>query len=417
MSILSFADARRVVEYHASTLKPIGTESVPLLEARGRVLGQSILADRDFPPFARATRDGYAVCSPDFAHVPASLQVIGEIRAGSPPENLGGPLRAGLAVSIMTGAPLPPGADAVVMVEYTSTSENTVTVERGVSSGENVVARGAEAKAGERLLEQGRLLNEAEIAILASVGNSQVLVTRKPRIAILATGDELVDISAVPGPFRIRNSNSYSLAAQVAAAGGRAIILPCARDNASELRDAIARGLAEDLLLLAGGVSAGKYDLVEAAFQEFEAEFLFTGALIQPGKPVVFGRCCRDFPPTGESMPGNRFFFGLPGNPVSTMVTFELFVRPIIHALAGRTQQPLIFLHATLKSAVRVKPGLTRFLPALLQGEFERAEVSPVPWQGSGDIISASRANCYWVVPPDREHFATGETVSLLFRT
>jgi molybdopterin molybdotransferase len=280
-----------------------------------------------------------------------------------------------------------------------------------------VVPRGAEAKVGERLLEQGTLLNEAEIAISASVGKSRLLVTTKPRIAILATGDELVDINAVPGPSQIRNSNSYSLAAQVASSGGRAVILPIARDDATELRDAIARGFTYDLLLLTGGVSAGKYDLVEAALQEFEAEFFFTGALIQPGKPLVFGRCGHKPPVQATRSMDNPFFFGLPGNPVSTMVTFELFVRPLIHALAGRTPQSPIFLQARLKSELRVKSGLTRFLPAILQGGFESTEVVPIAWQGSGDIVSASRANCYLVVPPDSELFSKGQTVSLLLKS
>ena len=273
--------------------------------------------------------------------------------------------------------------------------------------GENFVPRGAEARAGQLLLGRGRSLDHAAIAIAASVGKSHVQVFRKPRVAALSTGDEVVEIDAAPGPAQIRNSNSYSLAAQVQNAGGQAVRLAIAPDERGRLRELIEEGLGCDLLLLTGGVSMGKYDLVEQVLAELKAEFYFTGAEIQPGRPVVFGSC---------GAPHKKYFFGLPGNPVSTMVTFELFARPMIEALAGMTSQPLIFLRARLKSEIRTKTGLKCFLPAVLSGEFENADVELARWQGSGDIAALARANCYVVIPPDCDRIEVGEWVSLLMR-
>jgi len=401
-----------VVERHAAGVRPQAVETVDLLAGAGRVLAERILADRDFPPFDRATRDGYAVRAAELAEVPARLEVVGEVKAGDWPEPGTCSVGRGQAAGIMTGAPLPPGADAVVMVEQTSLLGNqspllgnrSIEVRRGVSPGENFVPRGAEALAGQMLLDRGRRLDHAGIAIAASVGKSQVQVFRKPRVAVLSTGDEVVEIDATPGPAQIRNSNSYALAAQVQAAGGEPVRLGIAPDERSRLRQLIEEGLGCDLLLLTGGVSMGKYDLVEEVLGELKAEFYFTGALIQPGRPVVFGSC------------GKKYFFGLPGNPVSTMVTFELFARPMIEALAGMTPQRMVFLRARLKSEIRTKTGLKRFLPAVLVGEFENAEVELARWQGSGDIAALARANGYVVVPPERERIEVGEWVSVLSR-
>jgi molybdopterin molybdotransferase len=389
-------------------VSPKEVETVDLLAGLGRVLAEGILADRDFPPFARATRDGYAVRAADVAEIPARLEVVGEVKAGDWPEPGVCSVGRGQAVGIMTGAPLPEGADAVVMVEHTlpirEPAVKLVEVRRSISVGENFVPRGAEARAGQLLLDRGRRLDHAGIAIAASVGKSRVQLFRKPRVAVLSTGDEVVEIDAMPGPAQIRNSNSYSLAAQVQNAGGEAVRLEIAPDERGRLRTLIEEGLGCDLLLLTGGVSMGKYDLVEQVLGELKAEFYFTGAEIQPGRPVVFGS-------------HKKYFFGLPGNPVSTMVTFELFARPMIEALAGMAPQPLIFLRARLKSEIRTKTGLKRFLPAVLSGEFEDAEVELARWQGSGDIAALARANCYVVIPPDRERIEAGEWVSLLMRS
>jgi molybdopterin molybdotransferase len=424
--LLTFEDARRTVEDHASRLSPVGTETIDLLSASGRVLAEPITADRDIPPFPRSTRDGYALRAADLATLPANLKVIGEIKAGTP--QLPSELPRGETFSIMTGAPVPPGADAVVMVEYTSPQGDLVEIKKGIAPGENIVAQGAEAKRGGLLLDCGTRLNEAAIALAASVGKSRLQVFARPRIAVLTTGDEIVAVESAPGPTQIRNSNSYSLAVQIQQAGGQPAILPIAPDSADRLRDLVEEGLKQDLLIMTGGVSMGRYDLVEQVLAELEAEFFFTGARIQPGQPVVFGRVpcgagalAREAAPAlvSKSAPQkdrHKHFFGLPGNPVSTMVTFELFARPMLEALSGMSPRPLTFLHARLKSEIRVKPGLTRFLPAILSGEYEQSLVDQVPWQGSGDIAAQSRSNCYIVIPSDREQIPAGEWIAVMPR-
>jgi molybdopterin molybdotransferase len=452
-----------MVEEHAATLRPRGKELVELLDGVGHVLAEPVLADRNFPPFPRATRDGYAVRAADLAELPTTLEVIGEIKAGGTADSTL-KVESGQAVSIMTGAPAPPGCDAVVMVEYTSREDNQVTITKGIATGDNIVPIASEAKRGDRLLSPGVHVDHAAIAVAASVGRSRLLVYSKPRVAVLATGDELVDIDVPLAPNQIRNSNTYSLAAQILAAGGEPVLLPIARDEPKRLRELIADGVEADVLLLTGGVSMGKYDLVEQVLAELQAEFFFTGAQIQPGRPVVFGRVpCgagspareaegqgpRGFEPQASlerqhpadfdkrpssgghgfsraggiakenralALEAHKYFFGLPGNPVSTMVTFELFARPVLEALAGMTPRKLIFLHAKLKSEIKTKPGLKRFLPAILSGEFEQADVELVRWQGSGDIAATAAANCYIVIPPDRERIEPGEWVPILMR-
>jgi len=440
--VVSFEEARHLVEQHARNISSVETESVDLLPALGRVLAEAITADRDFPPFDRATRDGYAVRAADVAQVPARLDVVGELKAGGLPDPRVCVVGPRQAFAIMTGAPLPVESDAVVMVEHTAlvnqnrinqdNDDNTrqpdeqVEVLRSVNRGDNFVPRGSEARAGQPLLDRGHPLDHSALAIAASVGKNRVQVFRRPRVAVLSTGDELVEINETPGPAQIRNSNSYSLAAQVHHAGGEAVQLEIAPDEPHRLRALIEEGLGGDLLLLTGGVSMGKYDLVEQVLAELNAEFYFTGADIQPGRPVVFGSCRAGAParllaappPSAQQVPTlhRKYFFGLPGNPVSTMVTFELFARPMIEALSGMKPKPLIFTRARLKSELRTKMGLKRFLPAILSGEFENAEVELARWQGSGDIAAMARSNCYVVVPPDRERIEAGEWVPLLMR-
>jgi len=412
-TVLSFEEARRVVQEQTSSIRlhtteaAGATEAVDLLSAAGRVLAEPVVADRDVPPFPRSTRDGYAVRSGDLSQLPATLDVIGEIRAGENLNLLPAHVDPGQAVSIMTGAPVPSEADAVVMVENTSRQGQRVEVTRTVAPGENVVARGAEARQGGLLVDRGARLNDAAIALAASVGKSRLEVYKRPRIAVLTTGDEIVGVDATPGRTQIRNSNSYSVAAQIFAAGGVPVLLPIAPDESEKLGRLIELGLQSDLLLMTGGVSMGRYDLVEQALAELGAEFFFTGAKIQPGRPVVFGRI---------RSAEHKYFFGLPGNPVSTMVTFELFARPLVEALAGMSPRKLTFLHARLASEVRFKTGLRRFLPAMLSGELETSQVHLVAWQGSGDIAATARANCYVVIPPDREIIAAGEWVAVMMR-
>jgi molybdopterin molybdotransferase len=409
--ILSFEAALNLVFAQCEQLRsrPRGREDVPLLESLGRTLAEDILADRDFPPFPRATRDGYAVCSQDLGIQPVQLSFMGEIRAGGdfPPGFAG--VKRGQALSIMTGAPVPEGADSVVMVEYTRREADRVHVLRPVHIGENIVPRGAEGRAGTCLAPQGSVISHRQIALAAAVGMSNVRVYARPKIAILATGDEVVPLDHKPKQNQIRNSNSFSVAAQVISAGGEPVQLPIAPDEPTRLRDLIRQGLHHDLLLMSGGVSAGEYDLVEDALSDFSAEFIFTGVQIQPGKPLVFGRAHAQ-----QSKERWTYFFGLPGNPISTMVTFELFARMMVRSLSGAAAAAPRGTKARLLSSVKVKSGLTRFLPACLSGEWNEAQVEAVRWQGSGDLAAFARADCLLVIPPDREEFQAGEMMTML---
>jgi molybdopterin molybdotransferase len=390
--VLSFPNARAEMLRRIPVAQP-AVEHVPLESAAGRILAETIHADRDYPPFPRATRDGFAVRAADVAVVPATLQVIGEVKAGS---EFAGRVAAGQSVSIMTGAPVPGGADAVVMVEYTQSPP--VTILRTVSAGENVVPRGSESSVGSPVVRAGCRIGFPEIAMLASVGRSTAPVFRRPRVAIIPTGDEIVELDDTPSSCQIRNSNSYSLRAQVTRAGGDPWALPIAPDEIGRLREIIEQGLTADLLLLSGGVSMGKFDLVEQVLSSLGAEIVFDGVEIQPGRPLVFGRC------------RHTWFFGLPGNPLSTMVCFELFARPAIACLSGAPAPPLLFPRARLSKPVRTKPGLMRFLPAIMTEE--GVELSG--WQGSGDVAALVRSNCFVVVPPDRPEMNVGEWVGVL---
>lgn len=411
--ILSFQEARRTVEQHASGVTPPASETVALLNSGGRILAEPLVADRDLPPFPRSTRDGYAVRSADLVRGSAILKVIGELKAG--PADNPRAVSCGETYSIMTGAPVPAGADAVVMVEYTSERNGFVEIHHQVEAGENIVSQAAEAKFGDLLVARGAKLNESAVAVAASVGKSRVQVYRRPTVAILSTGDEIVGIDQQPGPAEIRNSNSYSLAVQIGFSGGEPVILPIAPDEPRRLRELIEQGLQSDLLVMTGGVSMGRYDLVEQVLVEFHSEFFFTGAKIQPGRPVVFGRVPQQKGISGDTN-AQRYFFGLPGNPISTMVTFELFARPMLEAMAGMSPRKLMFVHARTKSDIRVKPGLTRFLPAVLSSDYSDSWVELVPWQGSGDIAAQALSNCYVVIPPDRETIAANEWVEILPR-
>ncbi|HEY2842915.1 MAG TPA: gephyrin-like molybdotransferase Glp [Bryobacteraceae bacterium] len=394
---LSFEQARACVlrEVGAARTAP-DTEQVSSLDAAGRVLGEALAADRDYPPFPRSARDGFAVRAAD---LPGELRVIGEVRAG---EVYSGSLGAGEAVEIMTGAPLPAGADAVVMVEHTERSGDRVRIKQTLAAGENFNAQGVEAQAGQIVLEPGQRLGFAEIALLAMVGRECANVYKKPRVAVLPTGDEIVEAGVHPQTFQIRNSNAWSMAAQVRRAGGEPRILPIARDNYKSTRALIEQGLELDLLLLSGGVSAGKYDIVERVLADLGAEFFFDRVHIQPGQPLVFGKA------------RGTFFFGLPGNPASTMVTFEVFARSAVELLSGAKDAPLRLLQARLSKEVRHKPGLTRFLPAQLSAD--GATVALEPWHGSGDVAALARANAFLVLEPERESWAAGDLMRVLLK-
>lgn len=411
--VLDFDEALQVVLERAAVVVALTSETVDLLSCEGRVLAESLRAERDQPPFDRSTRDGFAVRSGD-VEGGRSLRLAGELRAGE--IWAGGTLKAGTAVEIMTGAPVPEGADAVVMIEHVDVSGELVTVEpqRRVEREANIVRRGSEARGGEEVLPAGTPIGAAEIALAAASGYRQLQVYRRPEIAIVATGDELVELDAIPESQQIRNSNSYALAALVEAAGGHAERLPIARDLREELWERIARGRMSNLLLFSGGVSMGKYDLVEEVLAEFGAEFLFTGVRMQPGKPVVFGRLPERS--TGAAAGHACLFFGLPGNPVSTQVTFHCFVEPLLRAMGGAGVEAPRFAQATLSEDVPGKPGLMRMLPARLTSNRVRPQVRLVGWQGSADLAANARANCYAVLPPDVESFRAGDVISVLLR-
>jgi len=393
----SFEQARACVLREVSAGRgSLPIEKIPSLDAAGRVLAEEITADRDYPPFPRSARDGFAVRAAD---VPGELQVIGEVRAG---EVFRGSVSAGSAVEIMTGAPLPEGADAVVMLEHTERSGDRVKIARTLKPGENFNAQGTEAKQGISVLAPGTRLGFAEIALLAVVGRECTSVYRRPSVAILPTGDEIVEAGQQPEPFQIRNSNAWSMSVQVARAGGDPHILPIARDNYESTRGLVEQGLKHDLLLLSGGVSAGKYDIVERVLADLGAKFFFDRVLIQPGQPLVFGTA------------RGKFFFGLPGNPGSTMVTFEVFARAAVELLAGANEAPLPLLQARLSKDFRHKTGLTRFLPARLSAD--GSTVAPEPWQGSGDVNALARANAFLVTDPDRESWAAGDMIRVLLK-
>ncbi|GGA75503.1 molybdopterin molybdenumtransferase MoeA [Edaphobacter acidisoli] len=406
--VAGFDEALEMVLHWAVPIEKTGVERLALLDCVDRVLAEDVAADRDQPPFARSARDGFAVRAAD-AVAGAELVVAGLVRAG---EQWGGPaLVRGSAIEIMTGAPIPDGADAVVMVEHVEQAAGRVRMVAGRSlrSGENVVPRGCEARAGDVVLRAGSVMKGAEIALAAACGRASLDVFRRPRVAIVATGDELVGIDAVPEPQQIRNSNSYGLAALADEAGGEAVRFPVARDERAALNATVRAARGCELLLLSGGVSMGKYDLVEEVLRSLGAEFFFTGVKMQPGKPVVFGRL-----PARDGL-REQFFFGLPGNPVSTQVTFCCFVAPLLRAISGSGEVSPRFVQATLAEDVEAKPGLMRVLPARLTSDRTKAEVRLVPWQGSGDMAAHARSNCYAVLPPDQK-CSRGDVISLLLR-
>ena len=451
--VLEFAEALEVVLRHAAGVRVPGVEMVALPKAAERVLAEEVKADRDQPPFDRSTRDGFAVRAKEWT-AGKRLRMSGQVRAGE--AWTGGKMRAGSAIEIMTGAGVPRGADAVAMLEHAELGGGAVWAAAGrkLSVGENIVERGSQARKGEVLLPAGTAMQAAEIALAAACGRARLAVRKRPTVAVVATGDELVELDETPDERQIYNSNGYALAALVEAAGGRARRLKIARDTRADVRRRIATGRGVDLMILSGGVSAGKYDLVEEVLAGFGAEFFFTGVKMQPGKPVVFGRL-----PGGEERERNAgilrsaqndkrekendkrekendkqraqddkrgvsdergvtgwtYFFGLPGNPISTQVTFQCFVEPLLRALCGAEVVGPRFVQATLAEDMRGKAGLTRLLPGRLTYDVERPEVRLVEWQGSGDLAANARANCYAVLAGGKD-LRAGDVISVLLR-
>jgi molybdopterin molybdotransferase len=401
--MIPVAEAVRVVVEKA---EPLAAERVPLGDSAGRVLAEDVFADSDLPPFDRAQMDGYAVRSEDVREVPARLRVVGEAAAG---RGWRGAVRKGEAVRIMTGAPLPAGADSVQQVELTRESEDgvSVRVERATEPGQFYVPRASEMRAGERVLGAGEEVNAARVAVLASFGYAEVSVRRRPRAAVLATGTELVPVTDKPGEDQIRDSNTYSLAAYARLAGAEVERLPFAGDDPELLRREIEAAAARsDVLVLSGGVSMGRYDFTKAALRALGAEIFFERVSLRPGKPTVFAR-----------LPNDRrsLVFGLPGNPVSVSVTFNLFARAAIRAMQGARSPALEEERAVLARAARGAAERTSYLPAALStDDAGRLLAEPLKWGGSSDFVAFARASALLVVPAGVKTLEAGGVVRVV---
>ena len=405
-AVVSIEDARsKVFEIVGARAAPRESEAIDFAHdppaALGRVLAENVVADRNYPPFDRSIRDGFAVRAQDAVEPGARLRIIGESRAGVA---FDGSVGEGECVRIFTGAPVPRGANAVVMQEFVRVESSFALIDQPALPSQNYVLAGAESRVGEVVITKGTRLGFAELAMAAQVGRTRIEVARRPRVAILTTGDEIVAVDQKPGAFQIRNSNAVSLAGLVWMAGGEPVICENAPDDMEKLRAQIERALGADVLVLSGGVSVGQYDFVEEVLRAQGAEFFFDAVALRPGKPAVFGWC------KGKPV------FGLPGNPVSTMITFELFVRAAIESLTGRPPRPVAYLKAKLAHPVKERSPLTHFLPARVTQVNGDPVVERLSWEGSGDIGAVVRGNCFLVVHHNRLELEAGEWVDVLHR-
>ena len=401
-SSLTVKKALQLVIDHCKQLKDrdLSSEVIPIREAYGRILAESVYLDTDQPPFDRSMRDGYAILSEDIQELPARLKCLGEVKAGEVSSLC---LKKGEALQIMTGAPVPAGADAVVMVEYTERpNSDEVIILKSSTSKSNIALKGSERKVGDLLVSKGDRVSSIELGGLASVGKSQIYLFKRPTVGILTTGDELVEVDEKPGPGQIRNSNAYLLYSQVLKIGGIPKILSTATDNIKDLRNQINKGLRNDVLLISGGVSMGKYDLVEPVMSELGIQIYFESVTMRPGKPTVYAR------------KGKQFVFGLPGNPVSTFVAFELFVNPVLKTLQGLGPGTHPIIRGRLEREVIEKSGRTTFLPAVVADQGDGVKVDPVSWKGSADIFSMVGANGLIVVPLETERLSPGDLVDII---
>jgi molybdenum cofactor synthesis domain-containing protein len=396
--MISVAEAIRIVKEQAARLP---AENVSLADALARVLAEDVVADSDLPPFDRAQMDGYALRSTDTGVVPARLRIVGEAAAG---RGWTGVVKAGEAVRIMTGAPVPAGADSVQKVEVTSELEGAVEITEATRPGQFILARASETKEGDVVLRAGEEINAARMAALASFGYSEVKVASRPRVAVLATGSELVRVNERPGADQIRDSNSYSLGAYAQLAGARVERLPLANDDLDYLKREIAGAAARsDALILSGGVSMGVYDFTKAALGSLGAEIFFERVSLRPGKPTVFARL------------GPTLVFGLPGNPVSVSVTFNLFARTALRAMQGCLDAGMPEDWAVLARAVKGAIERESYLPARLQTNEEgRLLAEPLKWAGSSDFVAFARATALVIVPEDVARVEAGERVRVV---
>jgi molybdenum cofactor synthesis domain-containing protein len=381
--------------------RPLDQEQVALPDALNRILAEDIIADTDLPPFDRAQMDGYAVRAADVAKTPAQLRIVGESAAGAGWHREMG---AGEAVRIMTGAPVPTGADAVQQVELTRESDSQVEILQPVESGRSIVRRASEIKSGETVLRTGEQINAAMIASLASFGYDQVKVGRRPLVAVMATGSELVDVGQQPGRDQIRDSNNYTIAAYASQSNATVERLPLAGDDTEELKRMI-RGAAEksDVLITSGGVSMGVYDFTKAALKELGAEIFFERVALRPGKPTVFARL------------GNALVFGLPGNPVSVAVTFNLFARTALRALQGAAETALPHEHVILTRDIKGSADRESYLPGVLRtDEGGMLLIEPLKWGGSSDFVAFARATALINIPAGNKVTERGSKVVML---
>jgi molybdopterin molybdotransferase len=372
----------------------------PLLDAVGSVLAQDVVADRDVPPFRNSAMDGYAVRGSDVQQAGVVLRVIGSVTAGALPD---GSVGAGEAMRIMTGAPMPDGADTVVRVEDTDNGVDPVTVTRATPTGLSVRKAGEDVRRGQTVLSAGTVLRAAEIGVLASLGRERVPTVRRPNVAIVSTGDELVEIGKVPGPGQIRDSNRYSLAAAVRSMHSSAFELGIARDNAEELKHALGNAAFGDVIVTTGGVSVGDHDHVKPVVDSMGA-MDFWSIAIRPGRPLAFGEL--------RTKRGVVPIFGLPGNPVSALLTFELFVRPALLKMAGHTKLHRPTATAKLLDRVEKPTGLRTFARGIYDRESQTVR-STGP-QGSGILSSMSLANCLIDLPEAPAAAERGDTVNVI---
>jgi molybdopterin molybdotransferase len=391
----------RALEIVLAHTRPLPPEDVLLEHAVGRVLAEDVAADGDLPPFDRAMMDGYAVRAEDTDPAPARLMVAGQLRAGQFPDR---PLQPGQAVQIMTGAPVPPGATAVQQVEKTRPLDGGRAVEvlEAVASGAHIAPAGSEVTRGQTVLRQGATIDPAAVAVLAAVGRGRVRVGRRPRVSIVVTGDELVDVWQAPSRGRIRDSNGPAVLAQARWAGADARLTGPVPDHSDRIAEAVREGLQADVLVLSGGVSEGAFDLVEEVLARFDVGLHFTKVAIKPGAPLVFGRR------------GDTLVFGLPGNPVSAQVTFDLFVRAALLRLQGARVVSRPTAEAELLAPLKNRSGRRAHVPARVRWEEGRLVARPVTSQGSADVVAHAQANALAVLEAARTSAAAGESVPVV---
>jgi molybdenum cofactor synthesis domain-containing protein len=403
IKMLRIEDALNLILEHT----PVAThnkEEVPLADALGRVLRQDVISDLDMPPFDRARMDGYAVRSVDISGAtpdkPARLEEIGEAAAG---QAFSGFVGVNEAVRIMTGAPVPPGADSVQKIEVITVNAGLVEIQEPTKPQQNITPRGIEAKAGTLMLKAGAIITPAAAAVLASFGYAMIEVAHRPKLVLLSTGDELVEVWEKPAKAQIRNSNTFSLAGYAEAAGAEVLSAGIVRDDFTETKLAIAEAAAmADVVMLSGGVSMGDYDLVKPALKELGAEIFVEKVAMHPGKPTVFAKL------------DETLIFGLPGNPVSVAVAFHLFARPALLKMQGATEIHLPRVYALAAANVKGAPPRRSHQPARLAIRNGVAEVEPLKWAGSSDVVAFMQADALIVVPEDRKGYDAGELVEVI---